>query len=484
VIAAGVAAPDDWWMSTSDTLDRAPAATAAPYRYAHRELREPDWARIPAWRRVTEREWGDARWQRTNSVRGVRELEKVYGRLLSDTFYEDVARDQRELATMPLLLPPHVLNTMAADAVPSDDALRADPVRRAMLPLRSERHPRWPSHPAATRDSLHESEMWTVEGLTHRYPTKVLAELLTTCPQYCGYCTRMDLVGGSTPQVAKARFASRQGDRFEAMLGYLEAETGVRDVVVSGGDVANLPFARLEAFVSRVVRIEHIREIRIATKALVDLPQLWAQADVLAGMARLADEAARNGVQLSIHTHTNAVESLTPRTAALARTLLELGVREIRNQGVLLRGVNTSRDRLLDLCFALIDDAWIAPYYFYLCDIVPNVEHWRISLAEGQDLQRSLMGYLPGFATPRIVCDVPWAGKRWVEQCERYDRGRGISYWRKSYATPHEEAFDPAAEFEYYDPLHTLGDAGRDWWLGRDAGAAAARARRNASTAW
>ena len=45
-------------------------------------------------------------------------------------------------------------------------------------------------------------------------------------------------------------------------------------------------------------------------------------------------------------------------------------------------------------------------------------------------------------------------------------------------------AFDPAAEFEYYDPLHTLGDAGRDWWLGRDAGAAAARARRNASTAW
>ena len=37
-------------------------------------------------------------------------------------------------------------------------------------------------------------------GLTHRYPTKVLAELLPTCPQYCGHCTRMDLVGNSTPR--------------------------------------------------------------------------------------------------------------------------------------------------------------------------------------------------------------------------------------------------------------------------------------------
>ena len=50
----------------------------------------------------------------------------------------------------------------------------------------------------AARDSLHEADMWAVEGLTHRYPTKVLAELIPTCPQYCGHCTRMDLVGNDT----------------------------------------------------------------------------------------------------------------------------------------------------------------------------------------------------------------------------------------------------------------------------------------------
>ncbi len=62
----------------------------------------------------------------------------------------------------------------------------------------SDRQTEWASHPMASRDSLHEADMWAVEGLTHRYPTKVLAELIPTCPQYCGHCTRMDLVGNDT----------------------------------------------------------------------------------------------------------------------------------------------------------------------------------------------------------------------------------------------------------------------------------------------
>ena len=90
----------------------------------------------------------------------------------------------------------------------------ADPVRRYMLPVASDRLPgAAASHPYAARDSLHEHEMWAVEGLTHRYPTKVLAELLSTCPQYCGHCTRMDLVGNSTPAVPKLKFELKPVDR-------------------------------------------------------------------------------------------------------------------------------------------------------------------------------------------------------------------------------------------------------------------------------
>src|SRR4030095_5801173 len=126
----------------------------------------------------------------------------------------------------------------------------ADPVRRYMIPVASDRRTDWPSHPHATRDSLHEHDMWVAEGLTHRYPTKVLAELLSTCPQYCGHCTRMDLVGNDVPQVEKHRFTIQQQDRYTRILDYLKRNPQVRDVVVSGGDVANPPIAVLERLVS------------------------------------------------------------------------------------------------------------------------------------------------------------------------------------------------------------------------------------------
>ena len=88
------------------------------------------------------------------------------------------------------------------------------------------------------------------------------------------------------------------------------------------------------------------------------------------------------------------------------------------------------------------------------------------SLAEAQGLQHALMGYLPGFATPRIVCDVPFVGKRWVHQVESYDRVLGISYWTKNYRTS-IEATDPAAlqrNYPYYDPISTLPAAGLEHW--------------------
>ncbi len=457
-----------------------------PYAYARRELVEPDWTRLPGWREVTVAEWESAQWQRSHCVKNIRQLRAVYGDLLPGEFYADVERDQQERATMSMLLPPQMLNTMVPHAVPNAADMYADPVRRYMLPVYSDRATDWPSHPYSSRDSLHEHEMWAVEGLTHRYPTKVLAELLPTCPQYCGHCTRMDLVGNSTPVIAKLKFELKPVNRLDAMIAYLRANPGVRDVVVSGGDVANLPWRNLESFLARLLEIDTIRDIRLASKALMGLPQHWLQDEVVTGMARLAATARSRGVSIALHTHVNSANSLTPLVAKATRAMLDTGIRDVRNQGVLLRGVNDSPAALLDLCFGLLDEASIMPYYFYMCDMIPNSEHWRLSVAEAQELQHAIMGYLPGFATPRIVCDVPYVGKRWVNQLESYDRERGISYWTKNYRTGIESA-DPEAltrRYEYYDPISTLPPTGQDWWLlhgGVDLAASAAAADQQAA---
>jgi lysine 2,3-aminomutase len=426
---------------------------------------EPDWRRLPGYRSVTPTEWESALWQRRNTVKNLKQLKAALGTFARDDLLESIDRDQKQTATMSLLITPQMLNTM------DEVDLWADPVRRYMLPAYLDRHPDWPSHPKASRDSLHEADMWVVEGLTHRYPTKVLAELLSTCPQYCGHCTRMDLVGNDVPQVEKTRFKTSAAERYAQILDYLRRTPSIRDVVVSGGDIANLPIEQVEAFVGDLMDIENIRDIRLASKALMGIPQHFLQDQVLLAFERLAKKALQRGIDLALHTHINHANQVTPLVAKAARKLLEIGFRDVRNQGVLLRGVNADARSVLELSFILLDHAKILPYYFYMCDMIPNSEHWRLAVHEAQVLQHDIMGYLPGFATPRIVCDVPFVGKRWVHQVARYDREKGISSWTKNYRTA-LDANNPQAltrEYEYYDPIYTLPESGQAWWRAQPA---------------
>jgi lysine 2,3-aminomutase len=276
----------------------------------------------------------------------------------------------------------------------------------------------------------------------------------------------MDLVGNDVPGVDKLKFHTPQPERWNQILEYLRKTPYIRDVVVSGGDIANVPIQQLEPFVSALLDIENIRDIRLASKGLMGIPQHFLQDNVVRAMERLAKKAFERNVDLAVHTHVNNANQVTPLLGRAAKKLFEVGFRDVRNQGVLLRGVNaTSRD-LLELSFMLLDHAKILPYYFYMCDMIPNSEHWRVAVHEAQRLQHDIMGYLPGFATPRIVCDVPYVGKRWVHQVADYDREKGISYWTKNYRTGIEEK-DPEAltrKYEYYDPIYTLPESGQQWW--------------------
>ena len=140
-----------------------------PFTYPlKREFVEPDWRRFPGYKSVSKEEWETALWQRRHTVKNLRELKDALGDLIPDSLLASMERDTKERATMSILVPPHMLNTM------DEKDLWNDPVRRYMLPAFDDRHPEWPSHPKASRDSLHEADMWAVEGLTHRYPTKVL----------------------------------------------------------------------------------------------------------------------------------------------------------------------------------------------------------------------------------------------------------------------------------------------------------------------
>src|SRR5687767_8169824 len=96
-----------------------------PYRYPPaREFVEPDWTRLPGYKNVTANEWRTAIWQRKHTVKNLRELKEVYGDLLPESLLKSIERDQLERATMSLLIPPQMLNTM------NEKDLWHDPIRR------------------------------------------------------------------------------------------------------------------------------------------------------------------------------------------------------------------------------------------------------------------------------------------------------------------------------------------------------------------
>src|SRR5574341_834271 len=142
-------------MTSSMAAAQVVRAGEQPFHYPlQRAFVEPDWRRLPGYREVTAAEWESAVWQRKHTVKNLQELKQVFGHLIPDSLLQGIERDQRERATMSLLVPPQMLNTM-------DEAdLWNDPVRRYMLPAIEDRHPEWPSHPKSRRDSLHEADMW------------------------------------------------------------------------------------------------------------------------------------------------------------------------------------------------------------------------------------------------------------------------------------------------------------------------------------
>ena len=447
------------------------STTGQPYPYQRVELVEPDWTRFPGWKDVTAEEWASVQWQRAHCVKNVKQLRELMGDLVDERFYADLERDQAERATMSMLVPPQMMNTMAPHVEPAGPGLADRGVLRrpgpplhdpGLLATAAPTGPRTRTPPATRCTS---TTCGSTEGLTHRYPTKVLAELLPTCPQYCGHCTRMDLVGNSTPVIEKLKFAGKPNDRLGDMLDYLRRTPSVRDVVVSGGDVANMPWPRLEAFLTEAARDrEHPRHParhQGADRPPAALAAARRRRGRRAGSPRSPARAASRSRSTPTSTTRNSV---TPLVAEATRAMLDAGVRDVRNQGVLLNGVNADPHALLDLCFRLLDGAQIMPYYFYMCDMIPFSEHWRVSVADAQRLQHHIMGYLPGLR------DAAHRVRRAVRRQALGAPARRLRHRARHLLLdeelPHLHRGRPTAEalsrtYEYYDPIHTLPAAGQ-----------------------
>ena len=327
--------------------------------------------RAPLWEDVPDEKWNDWRWQLSNRVNDLAEIEQVLN--LTD--------DERDGLSAPDKFRVDITPYFISLIDPNDPN---DPIRRQVIPLGREAQ----AFTSMMEDSLAEDRHSPVPGLVHRYPDRVLMLVTTQCASYCRYCTRSRIVGDPTQN-----FNSRD---HEAQLEYLRRTPQVRDVLISGGDGLTLAPKLFEKILRGLREIPHIEIIRIGSRVPVFLPQ------------RIDDELCamlEKYHPLWINLHFNHPNEITPEVSRAVDKLTKAGL-PVGNQSVLLAGVNDCVHIQRALVHRLVENR-IRPYYLYQCDLVEGSGHFRTPVGKGLEIMEGLRGHTSGYAVPTFVIDAP-----------------------------------------------------------------------------
>ncbi len=330
--------------------------------------------RAPLYANVPDEKWNDWRWQLSNRLNSVDDIEKI----LPLTESERTALQATGLFRVDIT--PYFISLLD----PTDPE---DPIRKQIIPRSEEMQ----AFTSMMEDSLAEDRHSPVPGLVHRYPDRVLMLVTTQCASYCRYCTRSRIVGDP------GQTFSRQ--EFEMQLDYLRRTPQVRDVLLSGGDPLVLAPKILEEILSRLREIPHIEIVRIGTRVPVFMPMRITQ--------ELCDMLGKyHPLWLNIHVnHPSEISAeLEAATDRMSRAGIQLG-----NQSVLLAGINDCVHIQRDLAQKLVRIR-VRPYYLYQCDLVEGAGHFRTPVGKGVEIMEGLRGHTSGYAIPQFVVDAPGGG--------------------------------------------------------------------------
>ena len=321
-------------------------------------------------------EWSDWRWQLRNRIVDLNSVERLL----------NLSPDERcaiacHNGTMPLAVTPYY-----ASLLDRNDSMH--PLRRTVVPVTAEKI----LSLGESIDPLGEEGDSPVPGIVHRYPDRVLFLVTGFCSVNCRYCTRSRIVGG----IGRYHLGREE---WEGAISYIEKNTEIRDVLLSGGDPLTLSNDQLEYLIRRLHRISHVEIIRLGTKVPVVLPQR-----ITLSLVKLLKKY--HPFWMSIHfTHP---DELTPEVGEACGRLANAGI-PLGSQTVLLKGINDDVETMKRLVHGLMKFR-VRPYYLYQCDPIQGSSHFRTPVEKGIEIIRGLRGHTSGYAVPHYVIDAPGGG--------------------------------------------------------------------------
>ncbi len=334
-----------------------------------------DYRKIELWKDVSPEQWNDWHWQVAHRITSLEQLKQVI-----ELTAEEEEGVRQCLQTLRMAITPYYASLID----PEDQNC---PIRKQAVPTGLELH----RAGSDLADPLHEDVDSPVEGLTHRYPDRVLLLVTDQCSMYCRHCTRRRLAGVTDKP--------RTVNQIDQAIEYVRNTPAVRDVLLSGGDGFLISDETIEYALQKLREIPHVEIIRFGSRVPVVMPQ------------RITPELCRILAKyhpIFVNTHFNHPREITAESEAACARLADAGI-PLGNQSVLLKGVNDCPRVLKELNQGLLTIR-VRPYYLYQCDLSQGIEHFRTPVSAGLQAIEYLRGHTTGLAVPTFCVDAPGGG--------------------------------------------------------------------------
>jgi lysine 2,3-aminomutase len=327
------------------------------------------------WSDTPDEEWFNWKWQMRNRLTRKEHFQKYLKLTNNEIGGFDIAEHKLSVSVTPYffnLIDPNNPNC---------------PIRKQLIPTSSESV----YSKDEMKDPVGEENTMPVPGIVHRYPDRVLFLVTDRCASYCRYCTRSRLVSNAQDY----GFHPSLEEGFK----YIENNTSIRDVLISGGDPLLLSDEKLSAVLNRLNCIDHIEFVRIGSRIPVFLPQR-----ITDSLLSIFEE--QENLWMSIHV--NHPLECTKELYAACRKIVKTGI-PLGNQTVLLKGINDNTSIIKSLLHRLMMMK-VKPYYLYQCDLIEGSSHLRTDPSVGLKIISELRGFTSGYSIPQFVIDAPGGG--------------------------------------------------------------------------
>lgn len=259
----------------------------------------------------------------------------------------------------------------------------ADPLLRQVLPLAAELAPA----PGYSTDAVGDLAARSAHGVLQKYAGRALLIATGSCAVNCRYCFRRHF-----PYAEETAAANHWREALAAVA----ADTGIDELILSGGDPLSLSNAKLAELGQALRALPQVVRLRIHSRLPVVLPQRVDEG--------LTEWLAALPLQKVVVIHANHANEFDAEVDAACARLRDAGC-TLLNQAVLLRGVNDDADVLATLSLRGFA-AGVLPYYLHQLDRVLGAAHFEVDDTAAAALVEALRARLPGYLVPRLVREI------------------------------------------------------------------------------